>query len=120
MADYPQIETEALPGTRNVMKRLEEAGFRKSSSTGQYANLPHEYIMSHYSDAHLVIWFQMRHLIALYGQDRPFFKSKKQWRYLDMPDGYSYWVMPDWVSDDWESKFIKSDNYVLNRMLTKG
>ncbi len=104
---------------KDIMARLSEVTFKKSSPKGQYANLPHEYIMSHYGEKHLALWHRMRDLIAKYGEDRPFFKSKKQWRYLDMPDGYTYWVMPDWVGPDWQQKFDPSDNYVLNRMIIK-
>jgi hypothetical protein len=61
----------------------------------------------------------MRELIATTGVVRPFRGSHEEWRYVDLPDGYTYWVMPEWVVDGWEEGFDPDDTYVLNRQETQ-
>ncbi len=56
---------------------------------------------------------------AKYGVERPFFDSKQRWLYLGLADGFTYWVMAQWVNPDWRDDFDATDNYVLNRMETE-
>ena len=41
------------------------------------------------------------------------------WKYVDLPDGFTYWVMPEWVVDGWEERFHPDETYVLNRQETE-
>lgn len=94
-----------------VMSRVERIRFTPTSRKGHYTGeLAHEWAMSH--DFGTDMWLIVREMIALYGEDRPFFRTT--FRYLDWK-GYTYWVMPTWVKPDWYDKFDPDDNYVLNR-----
>lgn len=87
-------------------------------ATKQY-DPPHEYFMTD-SDPHgLFLWHDLRIALVQHGVIRPFYKSKKVWKYLDLPDGYTYWVMPEWLLPDWRDKFDPFDNYVINRQRTE-
>ena len=99
-----------------IMPRLATAEFR---TTVKYTgSLEHQYIMTHFRDDYPGLWLCMRELIATEGVVRPFFKSRQVWKYVDLPDGRTYWVMPEWVVDGWEKDFDPDDTYVLNRQLT--
>ena len=99
-----------------VMSRLGDAEFR---TTVQYTGpLEHQYIMSHWESDYRPLWEDMRELIATEGVVRPFFKSKQVWKYVDLPDGFTYWVMPECLLSNWEYN-VKVDNpQVLNRQRT--
>lgn len=99
-----------------IMPRLNAARFRATSTLDP----PHEYIMTHYRPEYVGLWHEMRRLILLYGEDRPFFKSRQRWRYLDMPDGYSYWIMPPLLKDDYRDFMKRHPRQVLNRTRTDG
>jgi len=75
--------------------------------------------MSHWRDDYLNLWLDMRQLIETQGTVRPFFKSKQIWKYIDLPDGFTYWVMPEWLTDDWDKRFDLNETYVLNRQETE-
>jgi len=66
----------------------------------------------------LAVWHRVRLASRDFGVIRPFYKSKQVWKYLDSPDGYTYWIMPKWLLPDWEQDFDPSDNYVINRQRT--
>lgn len=98
-----------------IMPRLAAAKFRRTSTLEP----AHEYIMTHYRPEYLQLWFDMRQLILTIGEDRPFFKSRQQWRYLDLPDNYSYWIMPPLLKDDYRDFMKRHPQQVLNRTVTK-
>ncbi len=77
---------------------------------------PHEYIMSHFKPEYMDLWFDFRASCAEHGERRPFYKSV--FTYLDLEDGFSYWVMPAWIQANWERRFDPNDSYVLNRQKT--
>ena len=98
------------------MPRLAEANFR---TTVKYTGaLEHQYIMSKWREDYMALWHDMRELIATEGVIRPFFNSKQVWKYVDLPDGFTFWVMPAWVMVNWRDRFDPYDNYVLNRKKT--
>ena len=100
----------------DVMERLGQARFR---TTVQYTGpLAHEYIMSHWEFDYRGLWRDMRELIATQGVVRPFFKSKQVWKYVDLPDGFTYWVMPECVLPNWEYNVKANQPQVLNRQRT--
>ena len=99
-----------------VVSRLADAGFR---TTVRYPGaLEHQYVMTHFREDLLSLWLDMRKLIANLGVVRPFLDSPEEWRYLDLPDGYTYWVMPEWIGEGWEERFDPADSYVLDRQAT--
>jgi hypothetical protein len=79
---------------------------------------PHEYLMSKSIPDGLAVWHRVRLATRDYGVIRPFYKSNQVWKYLDAPDGYTYWIMPKWLLPDWQQHFDPSDNYVINRQRT--
>lgn len=95
--------------------RLANAPFRQ---TKRY-DPPHEYLMTFDDPARRQLWHDLRSALVLYGIPRPFYKSRQTWKYLDLPDGYTYWVMAQWLRKDWVNKFDPTDNYVINRQLTE-
>ena len=96
---------------QKVMTEIEEAPFTETSKKGQYTgDLAHEWIMS--KRLGLDLWLEARKMIVLHGTDRMFFRTR--FRYLDW-NGYTYWVMPQWVKPNWRDIFDPTDNYVLNR-----
>ena len=100
----------------DLMQRLAAADFR---TTVEYTGtLEHQYVMTHFREDCTSLWLDMRELIATTGVIRPFLGSRQEWRYVDLPDGYTYWVMPEWVVDGWEEGFDPDDTYVLNRQET--
>ncbi len=100
-----------------LMRRLAAADFR---TTVEYTGpLEHQYVMTHFREDYPSLWFDMRELIATTGVVRPFLGSTRVWKYVDLPDGYTYWVMPEWVEDGWEEGFDPEDSYVLNRQETQ-
>ena len=94
--------------------RLVRAPFR---ATKRY-DPPHEYLMTFDDPARIALWHDLRTALTLYGITRPFYKSRQVWKYLDMPDGYTYWVMPQWLRADWRDNFDPTDNYMINRQRT--
>ena len=95
----------------------EPADFR---TTVEYTGpLEHQYLMTHFREDYLSLWLDMRELLATTGIIRPFFKSRQVWKYVDLPDGFTYWVMPEWVVDRWEERFDPNETYVLNRQETE-
>ncbi len=106
-----------MVNVEDVMPRLASADFR---TTVKYTGaLEHQYIMSHWRDDYLNLWLDMRELIATQGVVRPFFKSKQIWKYVDLPDGFTYWVMPEWTTENWDEAFDHDENHVLNRQETE-
>ena len=102
---------------KDVMPRLAAADFR---TTVEYTGpLEHQYLMTHFREDYLPLWLDMRELLATTGIIRPFFKSRQVWKYVDLPDGFTYWVMPEWVVDGWEERFDPNETYVLNRQETE-
>jgi hypothetical protein len=100
-----------------VLTRLAAADFR---TTVEYTGpLEHQYLMTHFRADYLSLWLDMRELIATTGIIRPFFDSHQVWKYVDLPDGFTYWVMPEWTLDQWEEHFDPVDTYVLNRQETR-
>ena len=96
----------------DIMNRLEAARFTPTKRFDP----PHEYIMTHFDRAtYTPLWHDMRRLIAEYGVVRPFFRSPQTWKYVDLSDGYTYWVMAEWITPHWEDTFKAHDSYVLNR-----
>ena len=96
----------------DVLPRLATADFR---TTVEYTGpLEHQYLMTHFREDYLSLWLDMRELLATTGVIRPFFKSPQVWKYVDLPDGFTYWVMPEWVVDGWEERFHPDETYVLN------
>ena len=101
----------------DVLPRLAAADFR---TTVEYTGpLEHQYLMTHFREDYLSLWLDMRELLATTGVIRPFFKSPQVWKYVDLPDGFTYWVMPEWVVDGWEERFDRNATYVLNRQETE-
>ena len=101
----------------DLMQRLAAADFR---TTVEYTGpLEHQYVMTHFREDYLSLWLDMRKLIAVTGVVRPFLESRQVWKYVDLPDGYTYWVMPEWVIEAWEEHFDPADTYVLNRQETE-
>ena len=101
----------------DLMQRLAAADFR---TTVEYTGpLEHQYVMTHFREDYLSLWLDMRKLIAVTGVVRPFLESGQVWKYVDLPDGYTYWVMPEWVIEGWEEHFDPADTYVLNRQETE-
>ena len=101
---------------KGVMPRLAAADFR---TTVEYTGpLEHQYLMTHFREDYLSLWLDMRELLATTGIIRPFFKSRQVWKYVDLPDGFTYWVMPEWVVGGWEERFDPNETYVLNRQQT--
>lgn len=94
--------------------RLAAAPFR---TTKRY-DPPHEYLMTFDNPDRIALWHDLRTALTLYGITRPFYRSKQTWKYLDLPDGYTYWVMAQWLRPDWREKFDPTDNYVINRQRT--
>jgi len=106
-----------LVTVEDVVSRLTSADFR---TTVKYTGvLEHQYIMSHWRDDYLNLWLDMRQLISTQGVVRPFFKSKQIWKYVDLSDGFTYWVMPEWVTENWDEAFDNDGNHVLNRQETE-
>ena len=102
---------------KGVMPRLAAADFR---TTVEYTGpLEHQYLMTHFREDYLSLWLDMRELLATPGIIRPFFKSRQVWKYVDLSDGFTYWVMPEWVVDEWEERFDPNETYVLNRQETE-
>jgi len=100
-----------------LMLRLAVAEFR---NTVEYTGpLEHQYLMTHFRHDYLPLWFDLRELISSEGVIRPFFKSNQIWKYVDLPDGFTYWVMPEWLTDGWDKRFDLSETYVLNRQQTE-
>ena len=100
-----------------LMPRLAVAEFR---TTVKYTGpLEHQYLMTHFRHDYMSLWFDLREVISSEGVIRPFFKSKQVWKYVDLPDGFTYWVMPEWLTDGWEKRFDLSETYVLNRQQTE-
>ena len=113
MADDRYIEMVTL---EDVLPRLATAAFR---TTVEYTGpLEHQYLMTHFREDYLSLWLDMRELLATTGIIRPFFNSSQVWKYVDLPDGFTYWVMPEWVVDGWEEHFDPDETYVLNRQET--
>ena len=101
----------------DVLPRLAAADFR---TTVEYTGpLEHQYLMTHFREDYLPLWLDMRELLATTGVIRPFFKSPQVWKYVDLPDGFTYWVMPEWIVDGWEEHFDPDATYVLNRQETE-
>ena len=94
--------------------RLAAAPFR---TTKRY-DPPHEYLMTFDNPDRIALWHDLRTALTLYGITRQFYRSKQTWKYLDLPDGYTYWVMAQWLRPDWREKFDPTDNYVINRQRT--
>jgi len=112
-----KVEEINVVNVEDIMPRLASTNFR---TTVKYTGaLEHQYIMSHWRDDYLNLWLDMRQLIATQGVVRPFFKSKQIWKYVDLPDGFTYWVMPEWVTENWDEAFDHDDNHVLNRQETE-
>ncbi len=73
----------------DLMPRLAAADFR---TTVEYTGpLEHQYLMTHFREDYLSLWLDMRELLATTGIIRPFFKSRQVWKYVDLPDGFTYW-----------------------------
>lgn len=105
-------ETVALLG--DLPERLAAAPFRK---TKRY-DPPHEYVMTFDDPERIALWHDLRSALVLYGIPRPFYKSRQTWKYLDLPDGYTYWVVAQWLRADWRERFDPSANYAINRQQT--
>ena len=115
--DPPPPEPSDMVIPEELMRRLAAADFR---TTVEYTGpLEHQYVMTHFREDYPSLWFDMRELIATTGVVRPFLGSTRVWKYVDLPDGYTYWVMPEWVEDGWEEGFDPEDSYVLNRQETQ-
>ncbi len=71
-----------------------------------------------YDKSYVALWHDTRNALAAHGVIRPFYKSKAVWKYLDLADGYTYWVMPQWLVPDWLEKFDPFDDYIINRQRT--
>ena len=101
---------EIIEGVKNVT-------FTKTKSYDP----PHEYIVcqKQTTPENMELWFKVRRLSEKQGVVRKFFKSPLDWKYLDLPDGYTYWVMAQWLQPNWRAKFQPYDTYILNRQDTK-
>ena len=99
----------------DLPERLAAAKFRKS----KYYNPPHEYIMTSYDKSYTALWHDIRNALVAHGTVRPFYKSRAVWKYLDLADGYTYWIMAQWLTPDWLENYDPFDNYVINRQLTE-
>lgn len=97
-----------------VFAELATLPFRKTKTYDP----PHEYVMSKSIPDGLQVWHRVRLALRQHGVVRPFYKSRQVWKYLDSPDGYTYWIMANWLTDDWERDFDPEDNYVINRQPT--
>ncbi len=114
--DPPPLKPADMVIPEDLMQRLAAADFR---TTVEYTGpLEHQYVMTHFREDYPSLWLDMRELIATTGVVRPFRGSREEWRYVDLPDGYTYWVMPEWAVDGWEEGFDPDDTYVLNRQET--
>ena len=107
-----------MVSVEDVMPRLASADFRTKGSS-KYPHFQVESIQSHWRDDYLNLWLDMRELIVTQGVVRPFFKSKQIWKYVDLPDGFTYWVMPEWTAENWDEAFDHDENHVLNRQETE-
>jgi hypothetical protein len=99
----------------DLPERLAKAPFRPS----KYYDPPHEYVMTDSYGPGMFLWHDLRIALVSHGVIRPFYKSKQVWKYLDLPDGYSYWVMAQWLTPDWRERFDPFDNYAINRQKTE-
>jgi hypothetical protein len=116
------VEEINLVNVKDVMPRLASADFR---TTVKYTGpLEHQYIMSHWRGDYLNLWLDMRELIATQGivrtyQRSKFFKSKRILKFIDLPDGFTYWVSSQWITDNWDEAFDPDGDYFLSREVTR-
>ena len=112
----------------DVMPRLASADFRTKGSS-KYPHFQVESIQSHWRDDYLNLWLDMRELIATQGvvrtapyQRNPrskFFKIKRILKFIDLPDGFTYWVSSQWITDNWDEAFDPDGDYFLSREVTR-
>ena len=112
-----------MVSVEDVMPRLASADFRTKGSS-KYPHFQVESIQSHWREDYLNLWLDMRELIATQGivrtyQRSKFFKSKQILKFIDLPDGFTYWVSPQWVTDNWNEAFDPDGDYFLSRELTE-
>lgn len=78
----------------------------------------HQWTLSNDNPHTLDAWHTFRTNISLHGEDRPFYRTT--FRYLDLPDGWTYWVMAKWIPHT--RPLTEGDPatvaYVLNRKRT--
>ena len=116
-----------MVSVEDVMPRLASADFRTRGSPNIVMSSV-ESIQSHWREDYLNLWLDMRELIATQGvvrtapyQRNPrskFFKSKRIYKFIDLPDSFTYWVSPQWVTDNWNEAFDPDGDYFLSRELT--
>ena len=112
-----------MVSVEDVMPRLASADFRTKRSPNIVMSKV-ESIQSHWRDDYLNLWLDMRELIATQGivrtyQRSKFFKSKRILKFIDLPDGFTYWVSPQWITDNWDEAFDPDGDYFLSRELTE-
>lgn len=95
-----------------LAERMAELTWHRAYAAGR-----HEFAVSTDSDLAADMWQIMRSAIAHAGEDRPFVRgnTRQVWRYLDLPDGYTYWVMRQWISPPPGWVYDPTEGYVLNR-----
>ena len=78
---------------------------------------PHQFTLSSDSDHAAQSWLIMRAAVVHLGDDRAFIRGRtnQMWRYLDLPDGYTYWVMRAWINPPPSWQYDPAEGYVLNR-----
>ncbi len=111
-----------MVSVEDVMPRLTSADFRTKGSP-KYRHFQVESIQSHWREDYLNLWLDMRELIATQGivrtyQRSKFFKSKRILKFIDLPDGFTYWVSSQWITDNWDEAFDPDGDYFLSRELT--
>ena len=93
----------------DVVPRLAAAEFR---TTVEYTGpLEHQYLMTHFREDYLSLWLDMRELLATTGVIRPIFKSPQVWKYVGLPDGFTYWVMPMQMNIWFQAHYLETEFY---------
>ena len=108
----PPFDLDDLP------KFLEGLPWREAKSY-RHGELAHEYVGSAWSDEQFDAWVWTRWFLARLGYRRRL--GRYTFTYLDLPDGFTYWVMPKWV-DTLDAPLTEGDPrrvpYILNRQAT--
>jgi predicted phosphoadenosine phosphosulfate sulfurtransferase len=87
---------------------------------------PHEYIISNWSEECARLWPDTRDALEMWGEARPFTMQTRQgprtvpWTYLDLSDGYTYWVMRKWVHPPPGWIYDPAEGYIINRVPING
>ena len=120
-----------MVSVEDVMPRLDSVDFRAllppevmgfSLQVAVNSDLSTQYIQTHWRDDYLNLWLDMRQLIATQGFVRAAYRqdpieklSGVPRKFINLPDGFTYWVSPALFSDNWDKAFDPDGNYSLYR-----